>query len=85
MKHGSNLNVASILGERPLDIVVENMIKEMTNAAFFSRANNCGTYTVDLSLLNVLVCGGADLCPVITDTIEQFYESSSFTVHATPL
>ncbi|XP_071150028.1 putative ankyrin repeat protein RF_0381 [Mytilus edulis] len=85
VKHGSNLNVASILGERPLDIVVENMIKEMTNAAFFSRANNCGTYTVDLSLLNVLVCGGADLCPVITDTIEQFYESSSFTVHATPL
>lgn len=87
VKHGSNLNAASNCGKRPLDIVVENMIKEMTNVAVLSTAAKyCSTQTVDLSLLNVLVCGGADLRPVITDTIGPCYGISSLnTVHATPL
>ncbi|CAC5364197.1 unnamed protein product [Mytilus coruscus] len=38
VKHGSNLNAASNCGERPLDIVVRNMIKEMTNVDVLSTA-----------------------------------------------
>ncbi|CAC5402824.1 unnamed protein product [Mytilus coruscus] len=86
VKHGSNLNAASNCGERPLDIVVQNIIKEMKNVAVLSTAENCSTKTVDLSLLNVLVCGGADLRPVITDTNEPFCGISSLhTIHTTPV
>lgn len=78
VKHGSNLNAASDSGERPLDIVVGNMIKEMTIEVHKAKEENCCKLTVDLYLLNLLVCRGAYLCPVITDTNTPYCGHSSF-------
>lgn len=78
MKHGSNLNAASDSGERPLDIVVSNMIKEMSFAFHKATEDSFSKLAIDLSLLNLLVCGGADLCPLIPDTDEQYCGNSSF-------
>lgn len=68
MLHGSYLNATSNSGERPLDVVVQNMIKEMSIEVHKAAEDKCSKLTIDLSVLNLLVCGGADLCPVITDT-----------------
>ncbi|CAG2245765.1 unnamed protein product [Mytilus edulis] len=68
VKHGSYLNAASNTGDRPLDVVVQNMIKEMTIEVHKATEDNCRKITVDLSVLNLLVCGGADLYPLIAES-----------------
>lgn len=71
VKHGSNLNAASTNGEKPLDVLVQNMIKDIRNIDIKdAKKEHCGLLTIDLSLLNLLVCGGADLCPSMLDTID---------------
>ncbi|CAC5406546.1 unnamed protein product [Mytilus coruscus] len=79
VKYGSNLNAASVTGERPLDVLVQNMIKDMNDLEVEEpKEDQCGLLTVNLSLLNLLVCGGADLCPVKPDTIEPKNRELSF-------
>lgn len=71
VKHGSNLNATSTNGEKPLDVLVQNMIKNMRNIDVKeAKEEQCGLLTIDLSLLNLLVRGGADLCPSMLDTID---------------
>ncbi|XP_071182095.1 poly [ADP-ribose] polymerase tankyrase-1-like isoform X1 [Mytilus edulis] len=70
VKYGSNLNAASINGERPLDILVQNMINDIYDLKRKEvKEEQCSFLTVDMSLLNLLVCGGADLCPATIDPI----------------
>lgn len=70
VKYGSNLNAASINGERPLDILVQNMINDIYDLKGKEvMEEQCSFLTVDMSLLNLLVCGGADLCPATIDPI----------------
>lgn len=72
MKHGSNLNAVSVNGERPLDVLVQRMIKDIRNLDVKeAQKEQCGLLTLDLSLFNLLVCGGADLCPSTIDTIDE--------------
>lgn len=74
IKHGSNLNATSVTGEKPLDLVVQNMIKEIKNLELKgTKPDTCMELTIDLSLFNLLVCGGSDLCPVDINTNEARY------------
>ncbi|VDI57427.1 Hypothetical predicted protein, partial [Mytilus galloprovincialis] len=78
VKHRSNLNATSVNGERPLDVLVQNMIKNIRNLDVKeAQKEQCGLLTIDLSLLNLLICGGADLCPSMIDTIDSKNEELS--------
>ncbi|XP_052065741.1 uncharacterized protein LOC127705457 [Mytilus californianus] len=71
VKCGSNLNAVSTTGERPLDVLVQHMINDIKGLQIKEeKEEQYGFITVDVSLLNILVCGGADLGPVSLESID---------------
>ncbi|CAG2233613.1 ANK [Mytilus edulis] len=66
IKNGANLNIQTTSGKRPLDILVTKMVKEVGYHTVSGVTERVIQIEVDLSSLNRLVCGGAQLCCIIT-------------------
>ncbi|XP_063401148.1 serine/threonine-protein phosphatase 6 regulatory ankyrin repeat subunit B-like [Mytilus trossulus] len=71
IKNGANLNIQTTSGKRPLDILVTKMVKEVGYHTVSGVTERVIQTEVDLSSLNLLVCGGAQLCCInTTDSLD---------------
>ncbi|CAC5378570.1 ANK [Mytilus coruscus] len=66
IKNGASLNIQTSAGERPLDILVTKMVKDVGYHAIADVTGLCIQTEIDLSSFNRLVCGGSQLGSVET-------------------
>ncbi|VDI27773.1 Hypothetical predicted protein [Mytilus galloprovincialis] len=64
VKYGADLNCRSITREKPLDSIVNSMTHDIGKHGTVKYDQDCFKEEVDLSLLNLFICGGSDLCPI---------------------
>ncbi|XP_063401146.1 uncharacterized protein LOC134685371 isoform X2 [Mytilus trossulus] len=71
IKNGANLNIQTTSGKRPVDILVTKMVKEVGYHTVSGVTKRVIQTEIDLSSLNRLVCGGAQLCSIkTTDSLD---------------
>ncbi|CAG2192468.1 GABPB [Mytilus edulis] len=64
VKYGADLNCRSITREKPLNALLNSMTHDIGKHGTVKYDQDCFKEEVDLSLLNLFICGGSDLCPI---------------------